>query len=140
MLTAADKQQIAGIVEGDITETILLTINGTTASIPMEYMDVYTIIQSGKQVKFEHIDADDRETHYDMVFNGVNEDWSFEIDLAHVGEGTISYIRLIDDTGKMEGAITESPIPTVPSNVSAFTNDAGYLTLSTLPIYNGGVS
>lgn len=31
-------------------------------------------------------------------------------------------------------------IPVVPSNVSAFTNDAGYLTLSTLPIYNGGVS
>lgn len=26
-----------------------------------------------------------------------------------------------------------------PTNVSAFTNDAGYLTLSTLPIYDGGV-
>ena len=33
-----------------------------------------------------------------------------------------------------------SAIPTVPSNVSAFTNDAGYLTLADLPIYNGGVS
>lgn len=33
-----------------------------------------------------------------------------------------------------------SSIPTVPTNVSSFTNDAGYLTLSTLPIYNGGVS
>lgn len=31
-------------------------------------------------------------------------------------------------------------IPTVPTNVSAFTNDSGYLTLSTLPIYSGGVS
>ena len=31
-------------------------------------------------------------------------------------------------------------IPTVPSNVSAFENDAGYLTLSDLPIYDGGVS
>jgi hypothetical protein len=31
-------------------------------------------------------------------------------------------------------------IPTVPTNVSAFTNDAGYLTLATLPVYNGGVS
>lgn len=31
-------------------------------------------------------------------------------------------------------------IPTVPTNVSAFTNDAGYLTLATLPIYNGGVT
>lgn len=31
-------------------------------------------------------------------------------------------------------------IPTVPSNVSSFTNDAGYLTLATLPVYTGGVS
>ena len=37
------------------------------------------------------------------------------------------------------GAVSLS-IPTVPSNVSSFTNDAGYLTLATLPIYNGGVS
>ena len=30
-------------------------------------------------------------------------------------------------------------IPTVPTNISAFTNDAGYLTLNTLPIYDGTV-
>lgn len=30
-------------------------------------------------------------------------------------------------------------IPTVPTNVSAFTNDAGYLTLATLPKYEGEV-
>lgn len=33
----------------------------------------------------------------------------------------------------------KSEIPTVPSNVSSFTNDAGYLTLDTLPKYTGGV-
>ena len=33
----------------------------------------------------------------------------------------------------------KSEIPTVPSNVSFFTNDAGYLTLDTLPKYTGGV-
>lgn len=33
----------------------------------------------------------------------------------------------------------KSEIPTVPTNISSFTNDAGYLTLSTLPKYNGGV-
>lgn len=37
------------------------------------------------------------------------------------------------------GAVTLT-IPTVPTNVSSFNNDAGYLTLSTLPIYQGGVS
>lgn len=31
-------------------------------------------------------------------------------------------------------------IPTVPTNVSSFNNDAEYLTLSTLPVYDGGVS
>ena len=30
-------------------------------------------------------------------------------------------------------------VPTVPTNVSAFTNDAGYLTLATLPKYGGEV-
>lgn len=30
-------------------------------------------------------------------------------------------------------------IPTVPTDVSAFTNDAGYLTLATLPKYEGVV-
>ena len=33
----------------------------------------------------------------------------------------------------------KSEIPTVPTNVSYFTNDAGYLTLATLPKYDGGV-
>ena len=35
---------------------------------------------------------------------------------------------------------TNAYMPTVPTNVSSFNNDAGYLTLSTLPVYNGGVS
>lgn len=30
-------------------------------------------------------------------------------------------------------------IPTVPTNVSAFNNDSGYLTMATLPIYDGSV-
>ncbi len=34
---------------------------------------------------------------------------------------------------------TTATIPTVPTNVSAFTNDVGYLTLATLPIYDGTV-
>lgn len=33
----------------------------------------------------------------------------------------------------------KSEIPTVPTNVSYFTNDSGYLTLATLPKYDGGV-
>ena len=33
----------------------------------------------------------------------------------------------------------KSEIPTVPTNVSTFTNDSGYLTIATLPKYDGGV-
>lgn len=35
--------------------------------------------------------------------------------------------------------LNKPTIPTVPTNVSSFTNDAGYLTLATLPIYDGTV-
>lgn len=45
----------------------------------------------------------------------------------------------IDAQGHISAYGTAVTIPTVPSNVSAFTNDAGYLTLSTLPIYDGTV-
>lgn len=33
----------------------------------------------------------------------------------------------------------ESDLPAVPTKVSELTNDSGYLTLGTLPVYNGGV-
>lgn len=47
----------------------------------------------------------------------------------------------ITSTNKLEySLISGTPtIPTVPTNVSAFTNDEGYLTLATLPKYEGVV-
>lgn len=45
----------------------------------------------------------------------------------------------IDAQGHISAYGTAVTIPTVPTNVSSFTNDAGYLTLSTLPIYDGTV-
>lgn len=30
-------------------------------------------------------------------------------------------------------------IPTIPTNISAFYNDVGYITLADLPIYDGGI-
>lgn len=63
-------------------------------------------------------------------------------DIANVTEGQLfrstGGIALKESSGYTELA-KKSDIPTVPSNVSAFQNDAGYLTLATLPIYNGGV-
>ena len=64
-----------------------------------------------------------------------NKTGAVVLNAADVGAGTYS---------KPSGGIPASDlasgvIPTVPTNVSAFTNDAGYLTLATLPIYNGEV-
>lgn len=39
----------------------------------------------------------------------------------------------------LEDYALKSELPTVPTNVSALTNDSGYLTLATLPKYTGGV-
>ena len=50
----------------------------------------------------------------------------------------IAGVDLQDDITAAE-LKTALNVPTVPTNVSAFTNDANYLTLATLPIYNGGV-
>lgn len=42
---------------------------------------------------------------------------------------------------KLAGSVLKSYAQSaVPTNVSFFTNDAGYLTLSTLPVYGGDVS
>ena len=49
------------------------------------------------------------------------------------------YPIAIDKNGHITSYGSAASIPTVPTNVSAFTNDAGYLTLSTLPIYDGTV-
>ena len=47
--------------------------------------------------------------------------------------------RLNDGSTHIYTVATLSDIPTIPTNVSSFTNDSGYLTLSTLPIYDGTV-
>lgn len=39
----------------------------------------------------------------------------------------------------VDDSIAGITIPIVPTNVSSFTNDSGYLTLATLPIYDGTV-
>ena len=45
----------------------------------------------------------------------------------------------IDKNGHISAYGSAVTIPTVPTNVSSFTNDSGYLTLATLPIYDGTV-
>ena len=56
------------------------------------------------------------------------------------GEDNVQSDWNVTDTTSDAYILHKPTIPTVPTNVSAFTNDAGYLTLADLPIYNGGVS
>ena len=55
---------------------------------------------------------------------------------AALGLGTYSK----PNDGIPASDIASGVIPTVPTNVSSFVNDSGYLTLSTLPVYDGSVS
>lgn len=48
--------------------------------------------------------------------------------------GDTATITITDKNGTTTASLT------IPSKVSDLTNDSGYLTLATLPIYNGGVS
>ena len=57
--------------------------------------------------------------------------------VASVNGQTGAVVLDADDVGALPDTTV---IPTVPINVSAFNNDSGYLTLSTLPMYNGEVS
>ena len=50
----------------------------------------------------------------------------------------IEYHSPVTSVNGQTGAVSLT-IPTVPTNVSSFTNDSGYLTLATLPIYDGTV-
>ena len=76
------------------------------------------------------------------VFNGKNADVFLKTinNQSIVGSGNIDG-GLVDDVKVNGSSVVENKVAniTIPTNVSAFNNDAGYLTLSTLPIYNGGV-
>lgn len=75
-------------------------------------------------------------------------DYQTPISFGNDPDGHISTINQHDLAAKYDNAgheiyatyATKSEIPSIPTNVSEFTNDAAYLTLATLPIYNGGVS
>lgn len=56
------------------------------------------------------------------------------------GHQIIYQNRLITNiNGTWYTSALKSDIPSVPTKVSELTNDSGYLTLGTLPVYNGGV-
>lgn len=60
-------------------------------------------------------------------------------DAGYVNASGAAAAAPVQSVNGQTGAVSLT-IPTVPTNVSAFTNDAGYLTLADLPIYQGGVS
>lgn len=59
-------------------------------------------------------------------------------DAGYVNASGAAAAAPVQSVNGQTGAVSLS-IPTVPTNVSAFNNDSGYLTLATLPIWDGGV-
>ena len=59
-------------------------------------------------------------------------------DAGYVNASGAAAAAPVQSVNGQTGAVSLT-IPTVPTNVSAFNNDSGYLTLATLPIWDGGV-
>lgn len=59
-------------------------------------------------------------------------------DAGYVNASGAAAAAPVQSVNGQTGAVSLT-IPTVPTNVSDFNNDAGYLTLATLPIWDGGV-
>lgn len=73
-------------------------------------------------------------------------EWALATDVPLVGEILYTsggahhgWYKIGDGTHTWSNLNYAFTIPTVPTTVSSFTNDAGYLTLATLPKYDGTV-
>lgn len=80
------------------------------------------------------------------VYNSTSENAMTGIAVASAISGKQDVSNLVTslsssstDTTYPSAKAVYDAIPTIPTNVSAFTNDSGYLTLATLPIYDGTV-
>ena len=62
-----------------------------------------------------------------------------EIPSEYVTETELDAKGYLTEHQSLADYALKSEIPTVPTNVSTFTNDSGYLTIATLPKYDGGV-
>ena len=60
-------------------------------------------------------------------------------DAGYVNTAQAASAAPVQSVNGQTGAVSLA-IPTVPTNVSSFNNDAGYLTISTLPIWDGSVT
>lgn len=60
-------------------------------------------------------------------------------DAGYVNSAGAAAAAPVQSVNGQTGTVTLA-IPTVPTDVSSFNNDAGYLTLSTLPIWDGSVT
>lgn len=125
----------------------------TTASGMFSHAEgVETIAQRKSQHTFGEYNIPDttgtttsRGAYVEIVGNGTEDDyrsnartldWSGnEVLAGKLTVGTAPTANMDVATKKY----VDDNIPTVPTNVSSFTNDAGYLTLATLPIYDGTV-
>lgn len=149
---------------GYITTAPVTSVNGQTGDVVIASADAYTKTETDTLLSAKANTADLAEVatsgDYDDLTNKptiptVPEKVSaFQNDAGYLTEHQSLSGYATEAWVGQQGYLTSAPvssvngqtgavvltIPTVPTAVSAFTNDAGYITLSDLPIYQGGVS
>ena len=125
----------------DLTDKPTPLIGTTNELTPTQ---VYNAVSAGTPVKVQYTDS----TYGLLSFTAFNIAESFNMIASQAiihGNGGYILAELIG--GKYNNTwdfvattlAQKMDIPTVPTNVAAFTNDAGYLTIATLPKYEGVV-
>lgn len=120
-----------------VTDTQISTWNGKS-DFSGSYTDLTdkpslaTVATTG-----DYDDLTDKPSLATVATTGDYDDLTDKPDLSVYAES--ADLATVATSGSYTDLSNTPTIPTVPTNVSAFTNDSGYLTLSTLPIYDGTV-
>lgn len=122
--TAVQPSDISDFITKDVDDLTNYTLTSNLGDLATkDIVDYETEVTNKPTIPDELSDLADDSTHR-LVTDTEKTTWNNKSDFSG------SYNDLTD----------KPTIPTVPTNVSSFNNDAGYLTLATLPIYNGEVS
>ena len=149
---------------GYITEAPVRSVNGQTGDVVIPAVDAYTKTETNTLLAAKANTADLARVATSGSYNDLSNKptiptvptkvSAFQNDAGYLTQHQSLAGYATEQWVENKGYITSAPvssvngqtgdvalnIPTVPTAVSAFINDAGYLTLADLPIYQGGVS
>ena len=131
---------------GYITTAPVTSVNGQTGDVVIASADAYTksetdtlLATKANVADIPTVPTDVSAFNNDAGYLTQHQSLAGYATEAWVGEQGYLTSAPVSSVNGQTGDVVIS-VPTVPTDVSSFNNDAGYLTLSTLPIYQGGVS